>query len=159
MPAPLSIVDAVPTRRQSLGRWKFLDLTARLSGSHLKSLATAGTCQELRWTKPWMMACSSVTVPKIRNSTAHPLGLPDLKCFFNATSFCPGGASRAVGSPRMHPALPGGSRRTRRSPPTADRCRPLGGVDLKTSWPKVERGSHCQDLPLRDRETLGKGVL
>ena len=37
------------------------DWTARLSKSHLKSAATAGKCQELRWTKTTALACSSVT--------------------------------------------------------------------------------------------------
>ena len=56
-----SLVVLLPPRRQLTGRLRCLDLTARLSGFLSKSTANAGTCQELRWTKPRMMACSSVT--------------------------------------------------------------------------------------------------
>ena len=76
------------TRRQSPGRWKFLDLTACLSRSHLKSPATAGTCQEAlprhqhdsaKRCGPWpwgqvLIQPSSSTVCNSGTSTAPQVG-------------------------------------------------------------------------------------
>ena len=152
---------AVRARQQSP---ECLDLTRRPSRSHLKSPATAGTCQELRWTKQIRMACSSVAVPRPRNLgdspsrnssllAQPPLGPQPQVLFQWNVLWSPVVAlsgpqeslsHSSVGSPRHDPALHCSSVRTWRCRPTADRCRPFGGglEDL----PSVERGSHCRGL-------------